>query len=366
VQPHVGCAPTFPAGNSSCDSATTRPARPSASAVCHRDPCWVRFCSVTSWRADRVLRHLVSSVRRRHTTTRHHEISTVVSPAIDRLAHCSAAVRRWFLLNGLQLNAGKSEVVFLGTAAQLRSVADVTTIDVAGSSLQVAPPLKSLGVIIDSRLRFDSHARNVTRACNLHIHALLHMRCVFLPLTTSPRRWRAVLSVQDLTTATPFCAAHPRQLSTNSSAFRTTLPGLSANVEDASTPARCSGPSTGFQWGSGSRTRSTFKVRHAATPEYLSDLCRPTCQHGLCDHLRLQRWSSDGPTSISLNVLSASRLHQPGTHYYLLLFDCVTALQHLNDTWKHIYFHLAFSTAISASASLDFKVLYKLYYYYYY
>jgi len=67
-------------------------------------------------------------------------------------------------------------VVFLGTAAQLRSVADVTTIDVAGSSLQVAPQLKSLGVIIDSRLRFDSHARNVARACNFHIRALRHVR----------------------------------------------------------------------------------------------------------------------------------------------------------------------------------------------
>ena len=63
--------------------------------------------------------------------------------------------------------------------------------------------------------------------------------CMVLSLTTSPRRWRAVLSVQDLTTATPFCAAHPRQLSTNSSAFRTTLLGSSANVEDAPTPACC-------------------------------------------------------------------------------------------------------------------------------
>jgi len=61
------------------------------------------------------------------------------TPAINRLA----AVRLWFLQNGLQLNADKSEVVFLGTAAQLRSVANITTIDVAGSTLPVAPQLKS-------------------------------------------------------------------------------------------------------------------------------------------------------------------------------------------------------------------------------
>ena len=38
----------------------------------------------------------------------------------------------------------------LGTAAQLRSVAAVTTVDVAGSLLPVKSEMKSLGVIIDS------------------------------------------------------------------------------------------------------------------------------------------------------------------------------------------------------------------------
>jgi len=45
--------------------------------------------------------------------------STNATPAIDRLADCLAAVHLWFLQNGLQLNADKSEVVFLGTPAQL-------------------------------------------------------------------------------------------------------------------------------------------------------------------------------------------------------------------------------------------------------
>jgi len=50
--------------------------------------------------------------------------STNATPATDRLAHCSAAVRIWFLQNGLQLNADKSEVVLLGTPAQVRSAAN--------------------------------------------------------------------------------------------------------------------------------------------------------------------------------------------------------------------------------------------------
>ena len=76
--------------------------------------------------------------------------STDAIPAIDRLALCSAAVRLWFLVlqNGLQLNADKSEVVFLGTAAELRSAANITTVDVTGSTLPVAPQLKSLALLL--------------------------------------------------------------------------------------------------------------------------------------------------------------------------------------------------------------------------
>jgi len=92
---------------------------------------------------------------------------TDAGPALERLANCSTAVRRWwFLRNDLQLNADKSEVVILGTAPQLRSAADIREVEVAGSGLQVAPKLKSLGVTIDSHLRFDCHAKEVARACN--------------------------------------------------------------------------------------------------------------------------------------------------------------------------------------------------------
>ena len=37
------------------------------------------------------------------------------------------------------------------------------------------PKLKSLGVTIDSLLRFDCHAKDVARACNYHTRALRHV-----------------------------------------------------------------------------------------------------------------------------------------------------------------------------------------------
>jgi len=67
-----------------------------------------------------------------------------------RLESCSLAVMRWFAENGLLLNADKSEVLLIGTAAQLRAAAPVPPVVVAGTSLAVSNELKSLGVIIDS------------------------------------------------------------------------------------------------------------------------------------------------------------------------------------------------------------------------
>ena len=102
--------------------------------------------------------------------------STNAMSAINRLAQCSAAVCFWFLQNGLQLNADKSEMDFLGTPAQLQLAANITTVDIAGSSLSVAKQRKSLGVTIDSNLQFDCHARNVAKVCNFHSRALHHVR----------------------------------------------------------------------------------------------------------------------------------------------------------------------------------------------
>ena len=84
----------------------------------------------------------------------------------------SATVHLWFLQNGLQLNADKSEVVFLGTSAQLKSAANITTVDVAGSTLPVASQLKSLCMTIDSNLQFDCRARNIAKACCFHTYAV--------------------------------------------------------------------------------------------------------------------------------------------------------------------------------------------------
>ena len=40
---------------------------------------------------------------------------------LNILADCTMDVKKWYLINGLQLNADKSEVMLVGTAYQLRA-----------------------------------------------------------------------------------------------------------------------------------------------------------------------------------------------------------------------------------------------------
>ena len=63
-----------------------------------------------------------------------------------------------------------------GHSCPATSASAVSSVDVAGSTLQVSPQVKSLGVILDSHMRFDSHVRAVVRACNYHTRALRHVR----------------------------------------------------------------------------------------------------------------------------------------------------------------------------------------------
>jgi len=93
-----------------------------------------------------------------------------------KLECCSQAVKVWFAENELLLNADKSDVMFIGTSAQLCAAKSVTSVVVAGASLHPTDELKSLGVVIDSRLTFAAHALAVRRACNYHIWALRHIR----------------------------------------------------------------------------------------------------------------------------------------------------------------------------------------------
>ena len=62
--------------------------------------------------------------------------SSDIQNGLALLADCTAAVKQWYLTNGLLLNADKSEAICLGTSSQLRTATD--TVTVAGTTLSVS------------------------------------------------------------------------------------------------------------------------------------------------------------------------------------------------------------------------------------
>ena len=107
--------------------------------------------------------------------------ASTIRAGLSTLEDCTRDVKRWFAENDLLLNADKSEVMMIGTPSQLRAASTVNTVAVADANVTLSSKLKSLGVIVDSRLSFDAHIAMVCKTCNYHIWALRQIRRL-LPL----------------------------------------------------------------------------------------------------------------------------------------------------------------------------------------
>jgi len=71
-----------------------------------------------------------------------------------------------------------SDVIFIGTTAQLHTANDVMNIDMAGTNVHPTEKLKPLEIILDSHV--TAHALAVRKACNSHVWALLQIRQLYL------------------------------------------------------------------------------------------------------------------------------------------------------------------------------------------
>ena len=78
--------------------------------------------------------------------------------------------------NGLTLNPDKSEAIVFGTTQRSRSLPMSSTVNVAGTLVQVSNQVRILGVTLDSRLLFDAHISALSKSCFYHIRALRHIR----------------------------------------------------------------------------------------------------------------------------------------------------------------------------------------------
>ena len=155
----------------------------------------------------------------------------------------------------------------------------------AGSRLQVAPKLKSLGITIDSYLRFDCHAKEVARACNYHTLALCHVHTLLTDDLAQTVACSIVGSRLDYCNAmlygAPAATLDVLQRAQNNLArvvcqqgSRTDARPLLRSLHWLPVKHRVSYKMAAM----------TFKTMSSSTPAYLNDLMRQLFQFVLCGH----------------------------------------------------------------------------------
>jgi len=86
--------------------------------------------------------------------------------------------------NRLKLNADKTEFIWLGTRQQLVKVGNLS-FAVGGQNVVPVHTARDLGVILDSQLTLDAHAKNIVRGC---FYQLRQLRVVQRSLPQEARR----------------------------------------------------------------------------------------------------------------------------------------------------------------------------------
>ena len=73
----------------------------------------------------------------------------------------------------MALNPDKSDAIPVGTAQRAHSYSNLTSVNVAGTTILLASNISVLGAKLDSNLTFDNHTKSVSQSCFYHIRALL-------------------------------------------------------------------------------------------------------------------------------------------------------------------------------------------------
>jgi len=102
---------------------------------------------------------------------------TDVSSTIQTLQQCIEAIHRWCTSRRLQLNPSKTEVIWLGTKANLMQMehSDISLL-VGNDVIEPASVVPDLGVLLDSELSLKKHVSKVASVCYFQLRRLKPIR----------------------------------------------------------------------------------------------------------------------------------------------------------------------------------------------
>ena len=92
----------------------------------------------------------------------------------------------WFLQNGMMVNAAKTELMVCGDRRQIVQLGDMPKVRFMGADVLCSESVKNLGVIMDSKLSWELHAKHVMSRCFGILIGILHARHL-LPASVLPR-----------------------------------------------------------------------------------------------------------------------------------------------------------------------------------
>ena len=92
-----------------------------------------------------------------------------------RMERTLASLDAWFCDSGLKVNAGKTKLMLLGSAQNLRQVPSFA-VKFRDQDLTPVSEAKNLGLIFDRTLSWDNHVAAVTRRCIGTLSGLSHLR----------------------------------------------------------------------------------------------------------------------------------------------------------------------------------------------
>ena len=94
---------------------------------------------------------------------------------ILKLEECIADVRHWMLRHRLKINDSKTEVMVLGTQAQLNKI-NFSSVRVGQSNIELVSVVRNLGVLFDQQLKMNDHVDTICKKGYVQLKKIRQIR----------------------------------------------------------------------------------------------------------------------------------------------------------------------------------------------
>lgn len=138
----------------------------------------IQFISYTEdvvdvFRSNSVLHHLFADDKQLYSATTIADIDATR----ERLVRCILDVRNWCASRRLQLNAQKTELMWFGSATNLKKMSTSNlTLSVGSDVITPVKVVRDLGVHLDAELTLKHHVNLVTRSCFFQLRRIRQIR----------------------------------------------------------------------------------------------------------------------------------------------------------------------------------------------